>query len=62
MNDRSKWSYKAVRFGSDQDPDEIAETLDEYGRDGWQMCGVTPGRDGENVFYMRRTYTGSRDW
>lgn len=60
-----KWEYKLLKFqpsfwlGNVKD-DEIEQSLNEHGSQGWELCGVfdsnskTNGKTSEYVFALKR--------
>jgi hypothetical protein len=55
------WTYKVVRFKSatffklHPDPDEVAERLNQLGREGWELVHVVEGYGVPSpVFYLKR--------
>ena len=61
MNPQVRWTYKVVRFKAPtffklrRDPEEIAEQLNQLGRDGWELVHVVEGYGVPSpVFYLKR--------
>ncbi len=43
--------YKALKGSSP--PRDVKEYITELGRDGWELCGVLPERDGYMLIFKR---------
>ncbi|HVU82066.1 MAG TPA: DUF4177 domain-containing protein [Rhodanobacteraceae bacterium] len=62
MNTETRWTYKVVRFKPanffklrNPDPDEVAEQLNQLGRDGWELVHVVEGYGVPlPVFYLKK--------
>ncbi|HJP98072.1 MAG TPA: DUF4177 domain-containing protein [Rhodanobacteraceae bacterium] len=61
MTPDTRWTYKVVRFKSATffklrpDPDEIADQLNQLGREGWELVHVVEGYGVPSpVFYLKR--------
>jgi hypothetical protein len=61
MNSNIRWTYKVFRFKSSTffklrpDPDEIADQLNQLGREGWELVSVVEGYGVPMpVFYLKR--------
>lgn len=61
MSSDARWSYKVVRFKSSKffklhpDPEEIADLLNQMGRDGWELVHVVEGYGVPSpVLYLKR--------
>ena len=62
MNTETRWIYKVVRFKPsnffklrNSDPDEVAEQLNQLGRDGWELVHVVEGYGVPlPVFYLKK--------
>ena len=61
MNPDSRWAYKIVRFKSSTffklrpDPDEMADQLNQLGREGWEPVHAVEGYGVPSpVFYLKR--------
>ncbi|HLI16896.1 MAG TPA: DUF4177 domain-containing protein [Rhodanobacteraceae bacterium] len=61
MTSETRWTYKVVRFKSPAffrmhpDPDEVAEQLNQLGRDGWELVQVVEGYGVPSpIFYLKR--------
>ena len=61
MNTEARWTYKVVRFQSSKffklhpDPDEVADVLNQLGRDGRERVHVVEGYGVPSpVFYFKR--------
>jgi hypothetical protein len=61
MSTDVRWTYQVIRFKSSKffklhaDPDEIAEQLNQLGRDGWELVHVVEGYGVPSpVLYFKR--------
>lgn len=61
MSSDARWIYKVVRFKSSKffklqaDPEEIADLLNQMGRDGWELVHVVEGYGIPSpVLYLKR--------
>lgn len=61
MTTDTHWTYKVVRFKPSTffrlhpDPDEVAEQLNQLGREGWELVQVVEGYGVPSpVFYLKR--------
>ena len=62
MNTKTRWTYKVIRFKPstffklrNPDPDEVADQLNQLGREGWGLAHVIEGYGVTlPVFYLKR--------
>jgi hypothetical protein len=58
--DDVQWEYKMLPIKVDgwAEQDRAVNQANHYGSDGWEMCGIIPGKSGEQSFlWFKRVVT-----